>query len=341
VRRRVAALLALVLLLAGCSRPQDVATTLRGAVVRAERVSRRFTYTEKLGATVTAVSGVIRDDYRYRASVTVNGGAAYEAVVSDDARAVRVTDPTWLKRLRVGGPGTPAAAPGTASADPVLAALTAGSWVVDPHGASTFRNTAATNRHAGDDPLLDGLTSLQYLTQAVGESGKAQKFNPEATDYRPEQDPFPRAAPGEVRYDLLPAPLPSRLGPGLRGRAAPPGAINFRKIAVYLRGDMISEYREAIDVKDVLNDPQQDLLGYLKDLGISPPGGSLDDQADAIVRGLNRVRTATGAEPIRVRSLTVRFTYGVGDAVEVPAGAVAGSLAPVPNPGQVLQQRQS
>ncbi|MGH8972892.1 MAG: hypothetical protein ACRD0C_06775, partial [Acidimicrobiia bacterium] len=95
MRPRPRSLVALVALagtlgLAGCtSEAKTTEKTLRAALERTEHLSHRFAYKEtfvdKDGKHETAVQGLVEDDLRYKARVSVGGVAVLDEAVSDDA----------------------------------------------------------------------------------------------------------------------------------------------------------------------------------------------------------------------------------------------------------------
>lgn len=265
MRRLAFAPLAALLLVAACgSGGAGVHTrAVREAIDETRNRSRAYRYVDETldGKTEIVVDGKVQDDLRYSGVVSLNGKEVYELVVADDSVAVRLIDPA--------GPGAVAVA--AAEPDPITAqALAQGRWVIDhtvappllAAAAAADEDTTADKPAAGlrrenlvgDDPPIDGAQLLNYVERALRGGFGADRFNPEAVDYSPLDDPWNSDADRDLddeglrRYDLVVPPLPPRAE---RGRTqTQPTIEQFRKMAVYTRGDRIVEIRERIAIAE-------------------------------------------------------------------------------------------
>ena len=62
------------------------ADRLRADMARTAVLSHRFIYSDVAGKTRTEVKGLVADDFRYKASTTLNDVPIWEEVVNDDPR---------------------------------------------------------------------------------------------------------------------------------------------------------------------------------------------------------------------------------------------------------------
>ena len=174
-RRILIPLLAFVVLVVpGCKREEDKKEEVKRALDRTVRLSRQFAYLDQAGTVRLQVVGVVEDDFRHKARLTLNGAPVLEEVASDDALAMRFLEPGALPNYLVGG-GTTAAtaftpAPGGIG---VLDALRTRRWVLDPEGAPDYQGTAGDTRQPGEDPIFDALTVQEYVRRAVDAEGAA------------------------------------------------------------------------------------------------------------------------------------------------------------------------
>lgn len=327
--RLVALLLAgLVLAAPACKKEEDAKDELRRDLDRTLRLSRQFAYLDQAGSTRIQVVGVVEDDFRYKARLTVDGAPVLDEVASDDALALRFLEPTALGSFLASG-GAPAPTAEAAAPAPggigVLDALRTRRWVLDPQGAPDLKGTAGDVRLPGEDPVFDALTATEYLRRAIDASIQVKKYSRDDFDpvYKAKEDPFPQP-PNEsktTRFDLRPPPLP-RAGQG-GGNQQVPSLANFRKMAVYVRGGRIVQVLERIDLTSKLDEVIASL---------SLPA---DATAEQVVRAINAVRRGQGADTIRLRSMRLEFSeLGRPTSVALPADAVKGSLTVVKNRGR-------
>ena len=333
--------LALLLLLAGaataCTPAAKDKDKVLAAIDRTEQLARTFSYTELAGGTRTVVSGAVADDFRYRASVTVDGRPELSEIVADDARALQLQDPAALGSLAKQPAGTATTAPTAGPALPV------GQWEVDPRGAASMTLESAPAQ-AGPDPVLDSLTFFAYLRQAIAQAADVHLYNPEGENYRPRLDPFPHPAPGVLRYDLTPPDLPARnrigTGQNIGLQNTVPGVPFFRLLAVYVRDGLVIDVREQVSVLTRLTDSESNLEARLGDFTNVSPNASYRVQAQALLSAINR-QLARGAQPL-IRPRTVDFRLsGIGrpQAVSIPSGATQTNLSSLSGNGVVLYEQ--
>ncbi|HZN15136.1 MAG TPA: hypothetical protein VFB78_12745 [Acidimicrobiales bacterium] len=320
MRRRAVGLLlvltAIALTTTACRRERDQKLDVRAAIDRTERVAHRFAYIDTVGRIKTQVAGVVEDDFRYKARLTVNGLPVEDEVVSDDALAVRFLEPGALPGfLNVDNATAASAAAGRSAPQVALAGLSTKRWVLDPVGAPQLAALATEKRVPGEDPVFDALTALQYIRDAADRGDYIRKYSKDAIDpvYRSTEDPFPPPPEGQIRYDVKPPRLPrSNAGPS---NQATPETANFRKLVIYVKDGLVVEAREQIDVASKLDD----LISEFK-----LPHTTTVEQA---VAAINAVRRGQGNDTIRVRKLVLRIQgIGTTQKVELPAESVNGDL---------------
>ena len=332
MRRRasVAVLLAVATvatLTSACGNPErEAINELRAAITKTSSLSGTFTYIdETYDGVETTVRGVIEDDFRYQAQVLRDGKPIMDEVVSDDLLANRFRDPSFVDQfLRTGGqpPKDPAAA------QAALDGLRQGQWVSDLSGAPPLFNVGTARRKIGEDPVFDARTVLQYV-ETVSRSHPIVKFNEDALNYKPKEDPFPKPKKGSgvARYDFIRFPVP-RPSEG-EGNQAVPSEVSFRKMGVYVRDGVVFQILEDIDIESRLDDIERN---YEIDLP-----GSTQEQIATAVQAINVVRAGQGQDPVRIRKMSMRFEkQGEPHSVRRPDATVTGDLSVLVNRGKRL-----
>jgi hypothetical protein len=342
VTRRCVGLVLVVVVMAlataGCKKERDKKLEVKAAIDRTERLARKFVYVETTRAGRTKVGGIVEDDFRYKAQLVMNGQPVEEEVASDDALALRFLDPEQLPHfldparataaLSNPAPLTPGESTG-ASPGVVLQALSTRHWVYDKVGAPQVLGGigGTQSRAQGEDPVVDALTALEYVRQAVDRAVFVARFSRDSVDpvWKGPEDPFPKPARGSatVRYDLKAPNLPNAQLTGGTGNQATPETAHFRKLVVYVRNRRVVEVRELIDASRKLHD----LIANFK----LPKDTTLEQAIGAI----NVVRKGQGVDAIRLRQMTLQLT-DLGDPlrVDLPADAIAGGLNVVRNRGK-------
>ena len=348
-----AALLVLAVLSTGaCSKKEQDSEEVRAFIDATDVLARRFVYTEQTEARTVVVQGLVEDDFRYKTKVVQDGVDVLEAVVSDDSAAVRFLDPD-----RVAEWTDTVVAPEVDQATDldgigVFDALRARRWVLDAGGAPPLTIGADKLSTQGDDPLLDARTALVYV-RALAEAKDLTpmvKYNPEAISptYRADEDPFPTPEEGSgvERYDLYQPDLPPAAEATSGAQPIFPSAVNFRKMAVYVKDGKVIRVSEHIGLTPRLLD---DLHSYMlrvvdatapedirRDFRAEVERKQGDELGEFLVQGLNAILELTGDDPIRFRTMTLELRdLGASDIrVELPGETIKGSLAVLKNLGR-------
>ncbi|HVM54705.1 MAG TPA: hypothetical protein VM262_16075 [Acidimicrobiales bacterium] len=332
-RRLPLALAVLASLLAACGGPDDTAEErLRDALNRTERLARTFVYVEEAGGTTSEVVGLVEDDFRSKARLSIDGSPVFDQVQSDDVLAVRFVDPDLLPAMIEDR----AAASDEDGVDPVEA-LRSRRWVLDLTGAPPLSATDAIERSLGDDQILDALDAFRYVRGAIGGARRVIKFNPDSLDYKPSEDPFPHPEDGVIRYDLERPSLPRASAFGGTNTAPPlPGIIHLRKMSVYVEDGLVIRVLEQIDPAERLSDIIDGAVNYLRDVNASNDAvarvralkqAPADQASEAVIAGVNLFRERQGEDPIRLRTLRLEFPrLGGVISVELPGDFVAAGL---------------
>ncbi len=329
MRKLAPALLATLLLAIACGSGGGRGTNIRhvvNALGRSDNRSHSFTYFDETldGKTRITVEGRVEDDFRYAGTVSLNGTPMFEAIVSDDAVAVRL--------LNVGAFGQ-VVEEARAGDAPTAQALADGRWVIDhtaapePSGAASSEggdeesasdtSDSADETQIGNDPFFDAADAIRYSQDAFRGSIAVQPFNPEDIDYNPADDPWASDvdrdldAEGVRRFDLVQPPLPPR--PSRGDTARPPGVASFRKMIVYLKGERAQEVREQISIRDRVEfrraEQGRTARYYLELRDAALNGGTL--------------------EPMRERRMNLELKPYKGGSIELPTDAQDGFLTEV------------
>lgn len=342
MRRTAAIVAALGLLAAGpaCAKRETEKFNLQRTLQTSSHLSGVFRYTDTTPTTPittgreVTVRGLVEDDFRYKARLAVDGQDALDEVVADDALAVRFLDPSYISRFTSKG--------GDAA---TLGALKAQYWVTDPFGAPALGDAAVTDNLIGVDPIVDALSVVDYVNQAISQASGVQKFNAERLDYRPLEDPFPRPAPGSgvTRWDLIPKAVPRADAADTgQGNASLARASTFRQMAIYVKAGRVLQIREQLAAKyDLLNkfrDYIEQFAAKSGDAGqlrtIKENIAKVESQPDLLEAvlnvALNQLLKVAGEQPVRFHSMKYEFSdQGSTVHADLPSGSdvVRGSLA--------------
>ncbi len=262
-----------------CAEKDENKKALQKIIERTESLANRYLYREEIPGRVVLVRGLVEDDFRFKARLSVDNRDILDEVVSDDTLAVRFLEPSFLEGFIKSDPS---------SSPNALAGLQTRRWVLDAGGAPPIGSQAIDERILGIDPIVDSLSVLQYVRLAVGQSGKIDKFNNEALDYKPAEDPFPKPKEGSgiIRWDVKPPNLPRADAQDASGQADVRLAKvpHFRKLAVYVKGGRVIQVREEIGAKGKFLDSVETYVRAIaKD--------NSEEAEDAILAGLASVKT--------------------------------------------------
>lgn len=330
--------------LTGCKKQNSEKVKVDGFITATEKLPRAFTYIDDDRKKQMSVVGVVGDTFRYKARLAVNGVPTWEEVVADDAIADRFDDPHVLVAAASHLLGTADSAVLAQSAsvlDAAPAPVAQGSvinsvdvlrtkrWLLDKSGAPTAADTGQAHP-TGEDPIYDAVTALEYTRRAADAAVAVVKYDPEALQhpYKATEDPFPTPATGSgiSRYDLVAAPLPQR---SATGSAAAPTVEDFRKMAIYVKGGLVIEVREAIDVLNRLPE-------FARNEGFDVPKNlSANQQIDLATQQFDRL-VGVGGHALRVRTMTLRLLdLGTPQQVTLPTdNVVEGSASVLPYRGK-------
>ncbi|MEY2417482.1 MAG: hypothetical protein QOG90_162 [Actinomycetota bacterium] len=334
--KRVISLIVLVGVLAtgpACAKKNQDKLNLQRMLQTSAHNSGVFRYSDQTAkspfnpGSLVQVRGLVEDDFRYKARLTVDGLDALDEVVNDDALAVRFLDPSFVPKFTSRSGGDAA----------TRAFLAARYWVLDESGAPSIGDAAVADKVIGVDPIVDSLSVVDYTLDAISAAVTVEKFTPENIDYRPLEDPFPQPQQGSgvTRWDLVPPPLPraDTQDTGQANSAALARAQNFRKMAIYVKDHKVIQIREQIGAKfDLLNKFYDYILRLTEkvDKKLLPTVKKQLEQAKAVSPeleeavlnlALNQVLAAGGEDPVRFRTMKYEFT-GQGTKVhaDLPAG---------------------
>jgi hypothetical protein len=315
---------------ASCAKSQDKLNLL-DTLDKSSHSSGVFRYTDDTPgspfakAQSVAVRGLIEDDFRYKARLSVDGEDVLDEVVNDDALAVRFLDPSYVAKFT-----------GTGGKPDTIAALDARYWVADLKGAPAIGDAAVEDSLIGVDPIVDSLSVVDYVKDAVNQARDVTKFNSESLDYRPAEDPFPRPAPGSgvVRWDLVPKQMPRPDAAATdQGNASLARAEVFRKMAIYIKDGRVVQVREQIGAKfDLLNKFRDyierllDKAGGKANMQLKSQVESVKDDPSALEPFLNFILNIAlqqaGESPVRFRSMKFEFArQGENVRADLPNGS--------------------
>ncbi len=315
---------------ASCAKNEDKRTLL-DTLDKSSHASGVFRYADETPGTPfakaqsVAVRGLIEDDFRYKARLTVDSVDVLDEVVNDDALAVRFLEPSFVSKFT-----------GTGGKPDAVEALNARYWVADLKGAPAIGDAAVQDALIGVDPIVDALSVVDYVKDAVNQAPGVRKFNAEALDYRPAEDPFPRPAPGSgvERWDLSAKPIPraDELATG-QGNASLARAESFRKMAIYIKDDRVVQVREQLSAKFELLTKFRNYIVRLLDKAGGNGNAQLKRQVEALQDNtdqlepllnfiLNIALQQSGETPVRFRSMKFEFARQ-GEAVraDLPSGS--------------------
>lgn len=328
-----------------CGDREEARDDLLQAIRRTEQLSYRFVYVDERPDDVipggaptvadTEVQGLVEDDFRFKARVSLNGSTAFDEVVHDDLLAIRFLEPgrvgALVNKEKVAKADTSTELEGVDA----VTVLQSRRWVVDESAAPGVTVSRVQEATLGTDPVLDAITALTYVEAAVISAQDVEKYNPDDLTpvYSATEDQFPKPEDGSgvTRYDLRRPKLPPPGGEqGAGGDAGRPATRHFRRMAVYVKDGRVIQVREVIDLKGKFLDdvvkyantfaraagaPPEQLEQFSAALDAVPE----DERGNFVLEALNRALSATGDEPILRRTMSLDLTdLGADIEVDLP-----------------------
>lgn len=253
-RRMVALLLALLALGMGTcgSRGSSIQTKELPEFAEQTRLaSYRFTGHRELAGHRVDIQGLVEDDYRYQASVLLDGTPVYDEVVVDNRRYVRLLAPNKIVPADL--------LPELPSLHPTWSSLVGGVWVVDAEGAPPEFTAGANPINAPLTPELV-LSTVRYLDDPetlLG--GRFREYNTKATYYLPKDDKFPVHKDDGARFDSLPQPYdPNGVFTGLDSARK-----YFEYVSVWAKPGAVTRIEKVAQLPDPKDDRYNDLYQQL------------------------------------------------------------------------------
>ncbi len=337
-------LLVLVGSLGACGKREEVRDELLSALRRTEQLPYRFNYVDDRTANVIPngpptlpdmkVDGLVEDDFRFKARVSLNNSTAFDEVVRDDLLAVRFLDPGRLGVLvnkeKVSEENSKTELDGLDS----VTVLQSRRWVIDEAAAPIVTVGRVREETLGEDPVLDAITAFTYVEDAIRSAQEVQEYSPDDVTpaYSATEDTFPKPKDGSgvTRYDLRRPKLPPPGGDQATGDAGRPATRHFRRMAIYVKGGRVIQVREIVDVQGkFLKDVIKYAKTFAKASGATPEdieqfSSALDSVPEAergslVLEGLSAALLAVGDQPILRRTMTLELSdLGEDIAVDLP-----------------------
>lgn len=348
MKRQILRLLAVCLVVglvgSGCSRRETFDEEVLAAADLARRVASSFIYTDIRADRQIRVQGVIEDDFRFKAAVSINNKPAYEQVVVDDALAVRFIDASQLRSVlavNVTEADLTTDLEGISS----LEVLRTGRWLVDDDGAPLVSAVTTNVADLGKDPVLDATTALDYVAAAADSAVAVERWSDDSLDptYPTSEDIFPTPSKGSgvTRYDLRRPDMPAVSdSSGDTGGVPLPTVAHFRKMAIYVKDGRIIEVREEIEatgkrLEQFLDYTRSFVKGfafdeaYKRQFDEAVASAETDAAlADILFSAVNTAVVSLGQDPITRRTMTLSLPEGEGVGIALPGeNVVGGSLA--------------
>ncbi|MGQ0434041.1 MAG: hypothetical protein ACT452_16745 [Microthrixaceae bacterium] len=328
----------------GCSRRETFEEEVRAAADLAKRSASAFVYTDLRADRQIRVQGVVEDDFRYKAAVSIDNKPAYEQVVLDDTLAVRFIDASQLRSVLAVNV-TEADLTTDLEGVSALDVLRTGRWLVDDDGAPLVSAVTTNVAKLGKDPVLDATTALEYVAVASDNAVAVERWSDDSLDptYPTSEDIFPTPADGSgvTRYDLRRPDLPAvNETSGDVGGIPLPSVTHFRKMAIYVKSGRIIEVREEIDATGKKLDQFLDYArsfikafafddAYKKQFNEAVAAAKTDAAlADLLFAGVNTALVSLGQDPITRRTMTLSLPDNGAASVALPSeNVITGSLA--------------
>jgi hypothetical protein len=343
----IAVAAAVALTLPACGKRRDDRDRLLDYISATQRLPARYVYVDERFDDVvtgargrkTEVQGLREDDFKFKARVLFNGNDGFDEVVADDTLAMRFLDPATLapfvNKDQLAKVDTKTEIEGVS----VLDVLRSRRWVLDASAAPSITVGARKASELGKDPVLDALTALQYVEQAINEAAEVRRWSEDdlSPAYSSSEEDFPKPVGGSGvrRYDLVRPGLPPAVNRTGRDENAFPTTKQFRRMAVYVKDNRVIQVREKVDLRGKRLD---DFISYnravLKANDVDPRVRSQFEEGvkrrpkdprrevefgRGLLSGLNVTLTSLGIDPVLIRNMTLDFRDLGGDVkVDLP-----------------------
>lgn len=343
----IAVVAAVALMLPACGKRRDDRDRLLDYIDATQRLSARYVYVdERFDDVITGargrkmeVQGLREDDFKFKARVLFDGNDGFDEVVADDTLAMRFLDPSTLGPFVNKDQLTKVDTKTDIDGVSVLDVLRSRRWVLDASAAPSITVGARKASELGKDPVLDALTALQYVEQAINEAASVKRWSEDdlSPAYSSSEEDFPKPAGGSGvrRYDLVRPALPPAVNRTGRDENAFPTTKQFRRMAVYVKDNRVIQVREKVDLRGKrLDDFISYTRAFLKANDVGPREREQfeagvkrrpkDPRAEivfgrAMLAGLNVRLSSLGVDPVLVRNMTLDFRDLGGDVkVELP-----------------------
>lgn len=311
-------------LLSGCAGRSDEGVDADDlpAILEATTLEPRvFTSNVELGGRSLEVTGVIEDDYRYQATVSLDGGPVYEEVVVDDRRYLRVHDPAALV--------TPELLVELPSLHETWPLVLQGGWVVDPGGAPP-EFTAGTKPIDAPLSAQTVLARVRYLDGANELVGLGYgKYDRNSIAYSRRNDKFPVHEEDGTRFDHAASGYdPNGVYTTLQSLRP-----SFEFVSLWADESMLTRIERLTELPDPDEDRYEDLYDQLERAGSSRLLALLElgEHGRRITESYTFAPAGAAAVVEPENAAEVRLT----PALSALASRVAGSTRPTPLYGSI------
>jgi hypothetical protein len=336
-RRVLAVLLAVAVAftMPACGKRKGDKEKVLGFLHSTQQLAARYVYVDQRFDDVVSgtrgrkieVQGLREDDFKFKARVLYNGTDGFDEVVADDSLATRFLDPASLGPLVNKDQLAKVDLKTDQSGVSVLDVLRSRRWVLDANAAPSITVGARKATELGKDPVLDALTGLRYVEQAINEAAGVKRWSKDDLDpaYSSSEEDFPQPSDGSGvrRYDLVRAQLPAAVNRSGRDENSFPTTRQFRRMAIYVKDKRIIQVREKVDLRGKrLNDFISYNRAVLKANNVDPrlrkqfdenvkkrPTDAAGELAfgRALLSGLNVTLNGLGIDPVLIRNMTLDF----------------------------------
>jgi len=205
--------------------------------------------------------------------------------------------------------------------------------VLDKTGAPVLPTVGTSAEQLATTPFLRPLLMLDAVRAEVDgtDAGNIKKFSKDdlSPTFKPEDDPFPKPADGEIRYDVAQNPLPAITATSQDSRPDPPDDSSLRKLAIYIKDGRVISIRENFDILDKLEDIAR---LYMIPLELDKSAGTVTQQR--IGQLLINLIQSEKPVPYRVHEEQLLINYPeTRPVISLPKPFVAADLSLLPGQG--------